>query len=297
MRDTTLELRLATAFVLASAVLAGVVFLPNDLFALFAFVLGAFGLYEWAGLAGLAPPWARIIYVLLAGTCMAALWFRPEWWMPVLVATSVFWLFACGFVLQWAAGRFDRSGASDRDARAPTPGTSRAAALLRHLGRGESARLTWLAFGGILAFTGAWLGLVSMHAFDAGYRFIVWAFAVAWSVDTGAYFAGRALGRIKLAPRVSPGKTWEGVAGGMCAGLAVGLGLAWVFDLGSLAEWAVVAVALSAVAVFGDLFESAVKRAFGAKDSGTLLPGHGGVLDRIDSTIAVVPVFALWLLL
>ena len=107
-----LKLRFATAFVLASAVLAGVVFLPNDLFALFAFVLGAFGLYEWAGLAGLARPWARIIYVLLAGTCMAALWFRPEWWMPVLVATSVFWLFACGFVLQWAAGRFDRSGAA-----------------------------------------------------------------------------------------------------------------------------------------------------------------------------------------
>ncbi len=293
-----LKLRFATAFVLASAVLAGVVFLPNDLFALFAFVLGAFGLYEWAGLAGLARPWARIIYVLLAGTCMAALWFRPEWWMPVLVATSVFWLFACGFVLQWAAGRFDRSGASDGDARTPTPGTSRAAALFRHFGRGESARLTWLAFGGILPFTGAWLGLVSMHDdFDAGYRFIVWAFAVAWSVDTGAYFAGRALGRIKLAPRVSPGKTWEGVAGGICAGLAVGLGLAWVFNLGSLAEWAVVAVALSAVAVFGDLFESAVKRAFGAKDSGTLLPGHGGVLDRIDSTIAVVPVFALWLLL
>ena len=136
-----------------------------------------------------------------------------------------------------------------------------------------------------------------MHAVDAGYRFIIWAFAVAWSVDTGAYFAGRALGRYKLAPRLSPGKTWEGVAGGICAGLAVGLGLAWALDLGSLAEWGVVAVSLSIVAVFGDLFESAVKRAFGTKDSGALLPGHGGVLDRVDSTIAVVPVFALWLLL
>ena len=268
-----LKLRLATAFVLAPAVLAGVVFLPNDLFALFAFLLGAFGLYEWAGLAGFARPWARIIYVLLAGACMAALWFRPEWWMPMLVATSVFWLFACGLVLQWAAGRFDR-----------------------RVEPGALARLG-AAFGGILVFTGAWLGLVSMHAFDAGYWLIVWAFAVAWSVDTGAYFAGRALGRNKLAPRVSPGKTWEGTAGGICAGLAVGVGLAWVLDLGWLAEWGVVAVAMSVVAVFGDLFESALKRACGTKDSGTLLPGHGGVLDRIDSTIAVVPVFALWLLL
>ena len=297
MRDTTLELRLATAFVLASAVLAGVVFLPTDLFALFAFVLGAFGLYEWAGLAGFARPWARIIYLLLAGACMAGFWFRPEWWMPMLVATSVFWLFACGFVLLWAAGRFDRSAASGGDARRPTSETSPAAPFLPHRGRGESARLVWLASGGILVFSGAWLGLVSMHAVDAGYRFIIWAFAVAWSVDTGAYFAGRTLGRNKLAPRLSPGKTWEGVAGGICAGLAVGLGLAWALDLGSLAEWGVVAVSLCVVAVFGDLFESAVKRAFGTKDSGALLPGHGGVLDRVDSTIAVVPVFALWLLL
>ena len=249
---------------LAPAVLAGVVFLPHDLFALFVFLLGAFGLYEWAALAGIARPRARVAYVLLAGACMGALWLRPEWWMPMLVATAVFWLFACAFVLRRAAGR------------------------------GGAPRLAWFFAGGILAFTGAWLGLVSLHAFDAGYWLIVWAFAVAWSVDTGAYFAGRAWGRNKLAPRVSPGKTWEGVAGGIGAGLAAGLTLAWLLDLGSLAEWGIVAVGMSVVAVLGDLFESAVKRVSGAKDSGVLLPGHGGVLDRIDSTIAVVPLFALW---
>lgn len=279
-----LKLRIATAFVLAPAVLAGVVFLPHDLFALFVFLLGAFGLYEWAGLAGIVRLRARIVYVLLAGACMGALWFRPEWWMPMLVATAVFWLLACIFVLQWASGR--------GDARVPTPETSRAEPVPR--GRGGLPRLAWLSSGGILAFTGAWLGLVSLHALDAGYWLIVWAFAVAWSVDTGAYFAGRAWGRNKLAPRVSPGKTWEGVAGGIGAGLAVGLGLAWALDLGSLAEWGILAVGMSVIAVFGDLFESVVKRVSGAKDSGALLPGHGGVLDRIDSTIAVVPVFALW---
>ena len=283
-----LKLRLVTAFVLAPAVLAGVVFLPHDLFALFAFLLAAFGLYEWAGLAGLARPWARIVYLLVAGACMGALWLRPEWRTPILVAIGVFWCCACVFVLQWAAGRFEPSRAGDS--------ASRSAARSPRVWRGPGARLAWLALGGILVFAGAWLGLVSIHALDAGSRLIVWAFAVAWSVDTGAYFAGRAVGRTQLAARVSPAKTWEGVAGGLGAGLAVGIGLAWALGLGSLAEWSVFALAVSVVAVFGDLFESTVKRALGAKDSGTLLPGHGGVLDRIDSTLAVVPVFALWLL-
>ena len=277
-----LKRRLATAFVLAPAVLAGVVFLPNDLFALFVFLLGAFGLYEWAGLAGIARARTRIVYVLLAGACMWASWLLPDWRMPLLVATCVFWLFACVFVLLWAAGRFERYVSSLGEAGSQEPGTP--------------LRLTWMALGGILVFVGAWLGLVLLQASENGYWLIIWAFALAWSVDTGAYFAGRTLGRIKLAQRVSPGKTWEGVAGGMSAGFAVGVGLAWAFDLGSLAEWAAVALALSVVAVFGDLFESVVKRASGAKDSGTLLPGHGGVLDRIDSTIAVLPVFALWAL-
>ena len=270
-----LELRLATALVLAPAVLAGVVFLPQDLFALFVFLLAAFGLYEWAGLAGLAGPRAKMTYTLVAGACMGALWLRPQWWTAMLVAACVFWLFACIFVLRWATG--------GGRAWVATPETSRKAAL---------PRPTWFALGGILVFAGAWLGLVWLHAFDA-WR-IVWAFALAWSVDTAAYFAGQTLGSNKLAPRLSPAKTWEGVAGGICAGLAVGLALAWTLDFGSLWEWSVVAFAMSIVAVFGDLFESAIKRASGAKDSGALLPGHGGVLDRIDSTIAVVPLFALW---
>ena len=281
-----LKLRIATALVLAPAVLAGVVFLTHDLFALFIVLLAAFGLYEWAGLAGFTRPRTRIVYVLLAGACMGALWFRPEWWTSVLVATSVFWLLACAFVLHQAVGGDDAAGlTSDSPAAGASPGRP---------GRGDMPRRVWFSLGGLLAFAGAWLGLVSLHSIDAW--LIVWAFVVAWSVDTAAYFTGRAWGRNKLAPRVSPGKTWEGAGGGVCAGLAVGCGLAWTLGLGPLPEWALIAAALSVVAVFGDLFESAVKRASGAKDSGTLLPGHGGVLDRIDSTIAVAPVFALWAL-
>ncbi len=269
-----LRLRLATALVLAPAVLAGVVFLPDNLFAAFVFLLAAFGLYEWAGLAGIANATNRIAYVCLAGLCMYALWLQSEWRMAMLVATAAFWLFACLFVVLMAAGGIGWRGSSQGD--------------------GDRTLLALMAPCGILAFTGAWLGLVLLHASEDGYWLIIWAFVVAWSVDTGAYFVGRAWGRTRLAPRVSPGKTWEGVAGGMCAGVAVGCGLAWTLDLGPLPEWAAATVALSVVAVFGDLFESAIKRASGTKDSGTLLPGHGGVLDRIDSTIAVVPVFALW---
>ncbi|KPK06008.1 MAG: phosphatidate cytidylyltransferase, partial [Betaproteobacteria bacterium SG8_39] len=125
--------------------------------------------------------------------------------------------------------------------------------------------------------------------------------ALVWIADSAAYFAGRRLGRHKLAPAISPGKTWEGVVGGLagvqvyaiiCASTIPALasrlegGAAWLLYLsgGGL---------LCAVSIVGDLFESAVKRQASVKDSGTLLPGHGGVLDRIDSALAVLPVVAL----
>jgi phosphatidate cytidylyltransferase len=116
-----------------------------------------------------------------------------------------------------------------------------------------------------------------------------------WIADTAAYFAGRTWGRHKLAPSISPGKTWEGALGG------VGGALAWAIICGTLAEGILWVPYLSAAAliavlsIVGDLFESAAKRQAGAKDSGTLLPGHGGVLDRIDSATAALPVAALLL--
>jgi phosphatidate cytidylyltransferase len=124
---------------------------------------------------------------------------------------------------------------------------------------------------------------------------------IVWIADTGAYFAGRTFGRHKLAPSISPGKTWEGVAGGAaCVALyvfvlqATGAGAAG--PLAGAPGWAL-AVTLTALSVLGDLFESLVKRQAGAKDSGTLLPGHGGVLDRIDGLTSTLPVaaFAMYL--
>jgi phosphatidate cytidylyltransferase len=116
-----------------------------------------------------------------------------------------------------------------------------------------------------------------------------------WIADTAAYFVGRAWGRRKLAPAISPGKTWEGAAGGVVGAAAYAIicatfvrGAAWLVYLG-------VAIVLAAISIVGDLFESAAKRQAGVKDSGALLPGHGGILDRIDSASAVLPVAALLL--
>jgi phosphatidate cytidylyltransferase len=131
-------------------------------------------------------------------------------------------------------------------------------------------------------------------------RHLLLALGLTWIADTAAYLAGRTFGRHRLAPRISPGKTWEGVAGGAVATLIYAIicalpgaplggyvqGAAWMPYLAAV-------MLLCAVSIVGDLFESALKRQAGAKDSGTLLPGHGGVLDRIDSATSTLPIAAL----
>ena len=148
---------------------------------------------------------------------------------------------------------------------------------------------------GFVIMLGAWLSLVVIQQREDGPLWLLWLFLLVWGADIGAYFAGRAFGRHKLAPQVSPGKTWEGVLGGISlAGIACGgILLAWqpgpeAMLLGMFA--------LIFVSVVGDLLVSVAKRATGVKDTGTLLPGHGGVMDRIDSIVAVLPFLAVVLL-
>lgn len=119
----------------------------------------------------------------------------------------------------------------------------------------------------------------------AGINLLLWAFLVTWSTDIGAYFAGRSFGRRKLAPAISPGKTVEGLYGGIAA--AALLGAAWVFGTHLGKPLLVLAPIFAVAAQAGDLFESALKRRAGVKDSGNLLPGHGGVLDRLDGLVPV----------
>jgi phosphatidate cytidylyltransferase len=108
---------------------------------------------------------------------------------------------------------------------------------------------------------------------------------VVWLTDTVAYFVGRTFGGPKLMPKVSPNKTWSGAIGGTAAGVAGGAAVAWQFDIGNLAGVAVVALLLSAVSQAGDLLESSIKRRFDAKDASGLIPGHGGLMDRVDGFV------------
>lgn len=129
---------------------------------------------------------------------------------------------------------------------------------------------------------------------EQGLLLTFWAMALVWACDSAAYFTGRALGGPKLAPAISPNKTWAGFLGGVAGATLFAFVLVWLFDLPVALAWAT--PALGALSQLGDLFESHLKRCAGVKDSGNLLPGHGGVLDRLDGLVAAAPVAALLVL-
>ena len=157
-----------------------------------------------------------------------------------------------------------------------------------------------LTLAGWVVLSGAWVALVELQARSPW--LVLAAMAIVWIADTAAYFAGRAFGRRKLAPLVSPGKTWEGVFGGLVAVAIYAAALVPFAQAAgydgpvaplAIAAWIAFALALASLSVIGDLYESWLKRVAGVKDSGTLLPGHGGVLDRIDALVAAMPPAAL----
>jgi phosphatidate cytidylyltransferase len=152
-------------------------------------------------------------------------------------------------------------------------------------------RLT-AALAGVLVLLPAWLALARLHGREPALLLFLLLLVVA--ADVGAYFAGRQFGRNKLAPRVSPGKTWEGVFGGLAAATLLALVGVWWFDMPA-ASFLLLCTLTVIASVVGDLTESLFKRHAGLKDSGALLPGHGGVLDRVDSITAAAPVFLLGL--
>jgi phosphatidate cytidylyltransferase len=221
------------------------------------------GAWEWAKLL----PAGSLLRVALPVALLALLLFW--WWWPpdaaairrVLLLAAVWWVFAMLWIIA-----------------APTRGHP------------------WLTFlAALLSLAPLWIAVSALRGSDMqGARVLLLALVVVVAADTGAYFTGRALGRIKLAPRVSPGKTWEGVFGGVATSLIV----AWVgarFLSWPIAPFLGLALAAAAFSVVGDLLESKMKRQAGVKDSGHLFPGHGGVLDRIDSLSAGLPVLALGL--
>ena len=266
-----LKARIATAIVLLGVFLSALFLLSTRHFALLVGVVIAVGAFEWASLAKVNAA-ARYAYAALCSGLFALVALglqsidpaRPEL-AGLYALAATFWILVAPF---WLA----------RGIRFGSP----AAALAT----------------GLLVVIPAGLSVVSLHSIAP--QVLLMFLALVWIADIAAYFAGRAFGRRKLAPSISPGKTWEGVAGAVAASLIYAIICAWISPLldetirgGLWVPYLAIAVVLFLVSIVGDLFESSVKRQAQAKDSGTLLPGHGGVLDRIDSITSALPVAAL----
>lgn len=160
--------------------------------------------------------------------------------------------------------------------------------------RAVGARPLWLAFG-VLYIGLAGVALIALRHDDlVGRDNVIFLFLVVWASDIAAYLAGRSFGGLKLAPRISPNKTWSGAIGGLIGASAVGLGTAFLLGPGgSPARMVLVSAVLGIATQSGDMLESWIKRRFGVKDSSGLIPGHGGLLDRLDGVLAAAPLAAL----
>lgn len=274
-----LKQRVITALIMAGLFLAGIAFLPLPWLALIFGVLVCAGAWEWSRLAGWLAPVSRGLYVLVVAVVLGCVYqYCQLGATPLREQVQPFLGLAC---LWWSV------------------------ALLWIRGYPGSAVLWRTRFMrslmGILVLAPAWLSAVYLLSFPRGGGLMVVLVLVVAAADIGAYFSGRALGKHKLAAVVSPAKTWEGFWGGIfgCFLLALLLWSQLPNQQAHISLAAVVTVTLmmALASVVGDLTVSMVKRESGVKDSGSLLPGHGGVLDRLDSLCAAAPVFALGLLL
>jgi phosphatidate cytidylyltransferase len=259
-----LAARIFTALVFGTAITAALLLAPSPVTAAVLALLWLAGVWEWAAFAQL-PTAGRVGYTVLFAVAMVVGWWLDAQGLGVLLAVAVaWWLFALALVL-----RYPRAFSS-----------------------------TFVALAGIVVLLPSWALLVRLHREGAlGAELAFTLLVVVWAADVGAYGFGRWLGRTKLAPAVSPGKTWEGVTGGLVtAGLAAAVAAPWL-ELPA-GRFIALGVATALISVLGDLTQSMFKRNVGLKDSGKLLPGHGGVLDRIDSLTAAVPawVVGLWAL-
>lgn len=241
-------------------------------FALVAALAMLLAAWEWSALIPLQHTAARIAYVLLTLCCIAVAWkfAQAEVLVDIMLWAALAWWL---FVLYWIT----------------RPALGDETTLLHSVAKA-------LLGQGLMIST--WLALVVLHSRpDQGPHWVLYVLVLVWVADSGAFFAGRQFGRNKLAPRVSPGKTWEGVLGALAACSLFAFGYARFIDLQGLALAGFILVCLVTVlfSIAGDLLESLLKRQRGIKDSGTLIPGHGGILDRIDSLLAAAPVFLLGL--
>lgn len=265
-----LRQRLVTAVILSLVVLAGVFFLPGALFATAVLLVTLLAAWEWSRLTGLESRVQRAAYVgLMAVLGLTAYLLVPTVsWFWVFLLASAWWVVALSLLVL---------------ARPPNP---------RSLG----VRRWGLGSAGFLVLLPAALAMVMLQ--EQAPVMLVFLVMLTSMADTAAYFTGRRFGRVPLAPLISPGKTREGLWGALLAGVVLGVGgmLFFAIEPGLWFYFVALSLVTVLVSVVGDLFESLLKRSAGAKDSGSLLPGHGGILDRVDSITAAAPVFVCGLL-
>lgn len=272
-----LKQRVITALVLAIIFIVALFGLPAGYFSFFVGAIVLIGAWEWACLAGFPSRLQRALYALfiLVVLLLASFYLGFEGEAsPNLDADAIRELLIAGCIW-WAI------------------------ALLLVQGYPSSA-LLWghkilRLLMGLLVLIPTWVALVYVRQQEAGAWLVLLLMLIVAMADSGGYFAGKRFGKHKLASAVSPGKTWEGFAGGFIANCVLALILSLTLEL-SLLLMLVLVVPTSLVSVLGDLLESMLKRHAGIKDSGTILPGHGGILDRVDGVTAAAPVFALALL-
>ena len=272
-----LKKRIITAVCIFAVFLISLFSLPEVYFDIFIGIVLLVCAWEWANLSGFQPYKQRIIYCVLFGALMLSLvpyldMFTGEQ-LDQEKAKSIFLLSG----LWWTV------------------------ALLWVQGYPSSAVLwgnRWLrAAIGMLVLIPSGLSLVFLYQQPQGVWLIILVVAIVATADIGAYFSGRAFGRHKLAKNVSPGKSWEGVWGGLLCCAILALGVAAFTDFSVWLTVLAIVLPTAMVSVLGDLLESMIKRHRGIKDSGRILPGHGGVMDRIDGLTAAAPIFSLAIIL
>lgn len=238
---------------LIAALLAALFFLPRPALALVLALLLLVAGLEWAGLCRLGRRSAWLYAATLAATFLVSEAIGVQ--SALFAAAALFWV-AIAPLWMWRGVR--------------------------------AGQITWIGASGFAVLVPAALAMLALDPVE-----VLLILILIWIADTAAYLVGRSWGRRKLAPAISPGKTVEGAVGGLIGALAYAIIVGSSIQAVAWAPFLASAAALFMISIVGDLFESAVKRQAGVKDSGTLLPGHGGVLDRIDSTTAALPLAAL----
>jgi phosphatidate cytidylyltransferase len=269
-----LKKRLITAAILIPVFVALILKLPPLGFAILTSIFTLLAAWEWSAFLGLKPFLHRLCYpVIIYGIISMPLYISIE---IVLFGTLLFWLFALAFVVKYPKG-------------SQLWGNSM---FVRGLMGCMVLIPTWRALN--------YLRVTDLFGVNKGPVIVLFIFILVWCADSGAYFAGKLWGKNKLAPAVSPGKTWQGFVGALIIGCLLGPLLAWLLPTTlqpSLLLLMLLTIITVGFSVLGDLFESMLKRNVGLKDSGGLIPGHGGLLDRVDSLTAAVPIFTLGCLL